>query len=80
MDPVGGTGHLRTPLRRGVELMAALQGKLSGIALPKLVVDTPGGFGKVPLGPNYVVREEPGITVLQTFRGDLVECYDPPEP
>lgn len=79
MDPVGGTGHLRTPLKRGVELMAALQGKLSGIALPKFVVDTPGGFGKVPLGPNYVVREEPGTTVLETFRGDLVECYDPPE-
>jgi lysine 2,3-aminomutase len=79
MDPVGGTGHLRTPLKRGVELMAALQGKLSGIAMPKFVVDTPGGFGKVPMGPNYVVREEPGCTVLKTFRGDLVECYDPPE-
>ncbi|UCH30865.1 MAG: KamA family radical SAM protein, partial [Myxococcales bacterium] len=47
MDPVGGTGHLRTPLRRGIELMATLQGRLSGIALPKLIVDTPGGFGKV---------------------------------
>ncbi|HSN84752.1 MAG TPA: KamA family radical SAM protein, partial [Polyangiales bacterium] len=79
MDPVGGTGHLRTPMRRGVELMAALQGRVSGIALPKLIVDTPGGLGKVPIGPNYVVREEPGVTVLQTFRGDLVECYDPPE-
>lgn len=79
MDPVGGTGHLRTPMRRGVELMAALQGRVSGIALPKLVVDTPGGLGKVPIGPNYVVREDPGVTVLQTFRGDLVDCYDPPE-
>lgn len=79
MDPVGGTGHLRTPLRRGIELMAALQGRVSGIALPKLIVDTPGGLGKVPIGPNYVVRQEPGITVLETFRGDLVECYDPPE-
>lgn len=79
MDPVGGTGHLRTPIQRGIELMAALQGRVSGIALPKLVVDTPGGLGKVPIGRNYVVRQEPGTTVLQTFRGDLVECYDPPE-
>jgi len=79
MDPVGGTGHLRTPMRRGVELMAALQGRVSGIALPRLIVDTPGGLGKVPIGPNYVVREDRGVTVLQTFRGDLVECYDPPE-
>jgi lysine 2,3-aminomutase len=79
MDPVGGTGHLRTPLRRGVELMAALQGRVSGIALPKLIVDTPGGLGKVPIGPNYVLSEQDGVTVLETFRGDLVEYYDPPE-
>ena len=79
MDPVGGTGHLRTPLRRGVELMAALQGRVSGIALPKLIVDTPGGLGKVPIGPNYLVSEEDGVTVLETFRGDFVEYYDPPE-
>ena len=78
MDPVRGTGHLRTPLRRGVELMAALQGRLSGIALPKLIVDTPGGLGKVPIGPNYLVSEEGGVTVLETFRGDFVEYYDPP--
>lgn len=78
MDPVGGTGHLRTPLRRGVELMAALQGRVSGIALPKLIVDTPGGLGKVPIGPNYVVSEDDGVTLLETFRGDLVEYYDPP--
>lgn len=79
MDPVGGTGHLRTPLRRGVELMAALQGRVSGIALPKLIVDTPGGLGKVPIGPNYLVSAEGGVTVLETFRGDFVEYYDPPE-
>ncbi len=79
MDPVSGTGHLRTALRRGVDLMAALQGRVSGIALPKFIVDTPGGLGKVPIGPNYLVSEKDGVTVLQTFRGELVEYYDPPE-
>ena len=79
MDPVGGTGHLRTPLHRGVELMAALQGRLSGIALPKLIVDTPGGLGKVPIGPNYIVSAKDGVTVLKTFRGEFVEYYDPTE-
>ncbi len=79
MDPVAGTGHLRTPLRRGIELMASLQGRVSGIALPKLIVDTPGGLGKVPIGPSYVISEHEGVTVLETFRGDLVEYYDPPE-
>ncbi len=79
MDPVGGTGHLRTPLRRGIELMAALQGRVSGIALPKLIVDTPGGLGKVPLSPSYLVAEADGVSVLETFRGDLVEYHDPPK-
>jgi len=80
MDPVRGTGHLRTPLRRGIELMASLQGRVSGIALPKLIVDTPGGLGKVPIGPSYLVGEEDGVTMLETFRGDRVEYHDPPEP
>ena len=79
MDPVSGTGHLRTPLRRGMELMASLQGRLSGIALPKLIVDTPGGLGKVPIGPNYIRSTTDGVTVLETFRGDLVRYYDPAE-
>jgi lysine 2,3-aminomutase len=77
-DPVRGTGHLRTPLSKGVELMAALQGRLSGIALPKLICDTPRGRGKVPLTPDYVVAREPGRTVLRTFRGEEVTYVDPP--
>ena len=54
-DPVRGTGHLRTPLHRGVELMERLQGRVSGIALPKFICDTPGGRGKVPLLAESVV-------------------------
>jgi lysine 2,3-aminomutase len=77
-DPVRGTGHLRTPLARGVELMEALQGRLSGIALPKLICDTPGGRGKVPLGPDYVVARGAGRTTLRTFRGERVDYVDPP--
>jgi lysine 2,3-aminomutase len=77
-DPVRGTGHLRTPLERGVALMASLQGRLTGIALPKLVCDTPGGKGKVPLSPDYVVSRGPGGTVLRTFRGEDVLYVDPP--
>jgi lysine 2,3-aminomutase len=75
-DPVRGTGHLRTPLARGVELMERLQGRLSGIALPKLICDTPGGRGKVPIGPDYVVARAPGRTTLRTFRGEHVDYLD----
>lgn len=77
-DPVRGTGHLRTRLSRGIELMERLQGRLSGIALPKLICDTPGGRGKVPLGPEYVVARAPGRTTLRTFRSEKVEYIDPP--
>jgi lysine 2,3-aminomutase len=76
-DPVRGTGHLRTPLAVGVGIMAALQGRLTGIALPKFIVDTPGGLGKVPLLPDYVVGRAPGATTLRTFRGDEVTYFDP---
>jgi lysine 2,3-aminomutase len=76
-DPVIGTSHLRTPLATGIAIMEALQGRLSGIALPKLIVDTPHGKGKVPVGPQYIVREQPGVTTLRTFRGELVDYLDP---
>ncbi len=78
MDPVRGTAHLRTPLDRGIALMEALQGHLSGIALPKLVVDTPGGMGKVPVGPEWIVARGAGTTTLRTHRGVTVEYVDPP--
>ncbi len=78
MDPVVGTGHLRTPLSRGESIVEALQGRLSGIALPKFIVDTPGGMGKVPIVPSYVVSRTPGLTKLRTHRGVTVDYVDPP--
>jgi lysine 2,3-aminomutase len=81
-DPVRGTGHLRTPLERGIDLIAQLQGRLSGIALPKLVCDTPGGRGKVPLFPPVIVSRKSSEgttrTRLRTFRGEEVDYVDPP--
>ncbi len=77
-DVVRGTGHLRTKVSEGVAIMEQLQGRLSGIALPKLIVDTPSGMGKVPIGPDYVIARSPGRTVLRTHRGVSVEVLDPP--
>jgi lysine 2,3-aminomutase len=81
-DPVRGTGHLRTPIDRGIAIMEQLQGRLTGIALPKLICDTPGGRGKVPLGPNYVVSRTAGQenvkTILRTFRNEEIAYLDPP--
>ena len=76
-DPVRGTSHLRTPLAKGVEILERLQGRLTGIAMPKLICDTPGGKGKVPLLPDYVVGRGEGTTTLRTFRGEHVTYHDP---
>jgi lysine 2,3-aminomutase len=78
-DPVRGTAHLRTSLGRSLELVEHLQGRVSGIALPRFVVDTPGGRGKVAVSPDYVVRRGGGVTTLRTFRGEEVDYVDPPE-
>lgn len=78
-DPVQGTGHLRTPLQVGIDIMRRLQGRLSGIALPKLIVDTPGGLGKVPVGPDYVVSRAAGVTRFRTHREVEVDYVDPPD-
>jgi lysine 2,3-aminomutase len=79
MDPVRGSAHMRTPLARGVEIMRELQGRVSGIALPKFVCDTPGGKGKVILAPDAIVaRDAHGKrTTLRTFRGEDVDYIDP---
>ncbi len=78
MDPVQGTSHLRTPLAAGLKIVGELQGRLTGIALPKFIVDTPGGRGKVPLVAEEIVRREENRTTLRTFRGEDVDYVDPP--
>ncbi len=77
-DPVRGTGHLRTSIETGLSLMESLQGRVSGIALPKYIVDTPGGRGKVPVLRDAIVGRDGAITTLRTFRGELVDYIDPP--
>jgi lysine 2,3-aminomutase len=69
MDQVYGTGHFRTPVARGIEIMAALRGHTSGLASPYYVIDLPGGKGKVPILPEYLRREE-GRLIVRTYRGD----------
>jgi len=78
-DVMAGTSHLRTSVRRSLEVFGELQGKLSGIALPKLVIDTPGGGGKVAVGPATVVKRGRGTTTVRTYRGELIDIIDPPQ-
>ena len=57
--------------------MAELQGRVSGLALPKFIVDAPGGHGKMPLFPDPVRARGNGVTRLLTPRGTEVEYFDP---
>src|SRR5437763_14329960 len=77
MDVAEGCEHLRTPLMEGVRILEQLRGHTSGLAVPHLAVDLPGGGGKVTLQPEYVVERRAGEPLLRSFRG---ETYAYPEP
>ena len=76
MDLVQGTAHFRTPLERGRELIGALRGRVSGLAIPHFVVDLPGGRGKVPLLPENLQKSADGWSI-RTCTGEMVRYYDP---
>lgn len=75
MDLVRGTAHFRTPLEQGRQLISALRGTVSGMAIPYFVVDLPGGKGKVPLLPDNLQREGTDWLV-QTSAGEKVRYSD----
>jgi len=77
MDLAEGLEHLRTPLAAGVAILEQLRGHTTGLAVPHLAVDLPGGGGKVTLQPEYVVERRGHQTVLRNYRG---EPYVYPEP
>lgn len=74
-----GLTHLRTPVSRGIEIIEALRGHTSGYAVPTFVVDAPGGGGKIPVGPDYVVSQAPGRIILRNFEGNMYVYHEPVE-
>jgi lysine 2,3-aminomutase len=76
-DPVRGADHFRTTVARGIEIIEALRGNTSGLAVPQFVVDAPGGGGKIPVNPQYVVSYADGCALLRNYRGRLYETHDP---
>ncbi|MCD4785619.1 MAG: lysine 2,3-aminomutase [Candidatus Eremiobacteraeota bacterium] len=73
-----GIEHFRTPISRGMEIMEGLIGHTSGIAVPRFVVDAPGGGGKIPIQPNYLVSFGAGKTVLRNYEG-IITVYNEPK-
>ncbi|GAB6127402.1 KamA family radical SAM protein [Humidesulfovibrio idahonensis] len=76
-DPISGSAHFRTPAARGVEILRALRGRLTGYAMPTFVIDAPGGGGKIPLAPDYTVGYSGNDLVLQNYAGGLYRYPDP---
>lgn len=73
-----GLEHFRTPVSKGIEIIEGLRGHTSGYAVPTFVVDAPGGGGKTPVMPQYVISQTPGRVVLRNFEG-VITTYTEPE-
>jgi lysine 2,3-aminomutase len=76
-DPVKGTEHFRTPVWTGVEIIENLRGHTSGLGVPTFVVDAPGGGGKVPLQPNYLISMSADSLVFRTYEGRVIRYPNP---
>ncbi len=79
-DLVQGAGHFRTPVSVGIEIIEALRGHTSGFAVPQYVIDAPGGGGKIPVMPDYVISRGPGKIVLRNYEGFITTYTEPDEP
>jgi lysine 2,3-aminomutase len=76
-DLVEGAGHFRTPVAKGFEILEALRGHTSGYAVPTYVVDAPGGGGKIPVGPNYMVSMSDHKIILRNYEGYITTYEEP---
>jgi lysine 2,3-aminomutase len=75
-DLIRGSSHLRTPVAKGIEIIESLRGFTSGYAIPQFVIDAPGGGGKVPVNPDYVVYHDSEKIVIRKFE---VKIFEYPE-
>ena len=76
-DPITGSAHFRTPVSTGVELIRGLRGHTTGYGVPTFVVDAPGGGGKIPIAPEYVIGYDGEDLLLRSFDGGTYRYHDP---
>src|SRR2546427_8757909 len=72
-DLIAGSAHLRSSVRKGIKIMENLRGHTSGYAVPQFVIDAPGGGGKVPVNPEYVLSRNADRVVIRNFEGIIFE-------
>ena len=68
-DLIKGSSHLRSSLAKGLEIIESLRGHTTGYAIPQLVIDAPGGGGKIPINPDYVVKEDGNQVIIRNYEG-----------
>ncbi len=78
-DLVEGAGHFRTPVGKGLEIIEGLRGHTSGYAVPTYVIDAPGGGGKIPVMPNYLISYSDHKVVLRNYEGFITTYEEPLE-
>ena len=76
-DPIKGAEHLRTSIWKGIEMVEGLRGHTTGFAVPQFVIDAPGGGGKIPVGPNYLLGETEEGVILRNYEGLVFEYKNP---
>lgn len=79
-DLINGSSHLRTPVADGIAIIEGLRGHTTGYAIPQFVIDGPGGGGKIPLNPQYIIDTAPGKVTLRNYEGQVFEYPDPTQP
>src|SRR5438128_7092501 len=72
-DLISGSAHLRASVRKGLDIMEGLRGHTTGYAVPQYVIDAPGGGGKVPLAPEYVLSRNADRVVIRNYEGKVFE-------
>ncbi len=75
-DLIAGSAHLRASVRKGIEIMESLRGHTTGYAVPQYVIDAPGGGGKVPVNPEYVLSRNADRVVIRNFEGKVFEYIE----
>ena len=76
-DLITGSSHLRTSVSEGVAVIEGLRGHTTGYAVPQFVIDGPGGGGKIPINPNYLIDAGSGRVTLRNFEGEIFDYPDP---
>jgi lysine 2,3-aminomutase len=77
-DLITGSAHLRTSVAKGIEIIEGLRGHTTGYAVPQFVIDAPGGGGKVPVNPAYVLYHDQNKVVLRNYEGRIFEYPELP--